>query len=123
MIQGGDCLLFVFFIVVTYLLLMVFVVKNKWKRPFTTGSLVPLLFSIIANISLSQNYTESLIKGANDGMAISNKLAYWIITDDGWGRNWTTGLFKSFYEISTMISILLLVFFCISLIMESKIRK
>ncbi len=49
--------------------------------------LLILLLSIVANISLAQNYTQSLIPGANDGIGISNVLAKVIITDDGWGES------------------------------------
>lgn len=85
-----------------------------WRKSdplkLTKPLLVTLLISLISNVSLAQNYTHSLIPGANDGIGISNFLAYWIITDE---TTWSVQLFKFFYTASTIIStalVILLVF-------------
>jgi hypothetical protein len=41
--------------------------------------LVLLLFFVLSNVSLAQNYIMSVISEAEDGMDIANPLATWII--------------------------------------------
>jgi hypothetical protein len=83
-------------------------------------ALVLLLTSIIFNIALAQNYNFSLIPyPERDGYSISNSLAYYVFGEDHFGH-WTSDLFKSGYEISTFITILLLLLFIISLVLDRK---
>ena len=58
------------------------VIQKKLK--LSTALLPFVLFSILANVALSQNYTHSLIPEANDGIGISNFLAYFLIGEVRW---------------------------------------
>ena len=102
-----DYIIFVYFIV-----MLVFAIQKKVK--FSTALLPVLLFSIVANVALAQNYTQSLIPEANDGMGISNPLAYFLISDD----RWSPELFRSAYNISTTITILFLIIYSLALVLE-----
>lgn len=76
-----------------------------------------LLFaSVLSTVCLAQNYTESLIPAANDGIAISNSLAYWIIGEDRWSRE----LFKSYFDGSVYVSLLLLLLYLGCVIQEKR---
>lgn len=88
-------------------------------NPYTKGVGLAIAFSLLAAISLAQNYTQSLIPEANDGMGISNQLAYWIIGEDGWSQE----MFKKSFERSTYISLLLMAAYPIVLLIESKTRR
>ena len=78
---------------------------------FSKTILVLALLSITANISLAQNYSHSLVPGVNDGIGISNRIAYWIITDDNWGNRWSVELFKTFYDRSSILLLIVLQFY------------
>lgn len=86
------------------------------KGPFSKGIATAAAISILAAISLGQNYTQSLIPEANDGMGISNHLAYWIIGEDGWSKE----LFRASFEQSLYITLLLIIAYPIVLIAETK---
>jgi len=90
---------------------------------FSKSMLILSLFSIAANISLAQNYNQSLIPGANDGIGISNQIAYWIITDKNWGQNWSVELFKNFYDISSIVLILAIIIFVASVGIETRLKR
>lgn len=85
--------------------------------------LVLSLLSITANISLAQNYTHSLVPGVHDGIGIANKIAYWIITDDDWGNRWSVELFKTFYDRSSSLLILVIILFVLSIVVETRFDK
>ncbi|WP_342430326.1 hypothetical protein [Neobacillus sp. FSL H8-0543] len=89
------------------------------KNPFSKGISIAIALSILATISLAQNYTQSLIPEANDGIGISNKMAYWIIGEDGWSQE----MFKNMFEQSVYISLLLIAAYPIVLIIESKFDR
>ena len=105
-----------------FLFLFVFIVLildiNKMIK-FSSSILILLLFSVIANVALAQNYTQSLIPEANDGMGISNKLAYMIIGEVRWSHE----LFQSMYNDSTIISIVLLIVYLLILVLEKFLRE
>lgn len=102
-----DFIIFVYFIA-----MMIAAIQKKVK--FSTAMLPVLLFSIVANVALAQNYTQSLIPGANDGMGISNRLAYFLIGEDRWSHE----LFRSAYNLSTTITMLLLIAYSLILVIE-----
>lgn len=54
------------------------------KNSLTITLIVGLVISTISTISLWMNYKTSF--GEQDGIAISNKISYWIITD---GTRWS----------------------------------
>lgn len=77
-----------------------------------------VLFSIISTISLYDNYvSSSLVK--QDGITISNKLAYLYIGEDGWSQE----AFRSAYDRAFMISIVLLIVYIAVLVLEIIITK
>lgn len=105
-----------------FLFLFVFIVLilaiNKTIK-FSSSILILLLFSIITNVALAQNYTQSLIPEANDGLSISNQLSYMIIGEDRWSHE----LFESTYNSSTIISIVLLIVYLLTLVLEKFLRE
>jgi hypothetical protein len=80
------------------------------------GLIIAVLLSLIANIGLAQNYTQSLIPEATDGIGISNFVADVIIVSD----SWSTALFKSYFENSLIITLVLIGMLIISLIFQKK---
>lgn len=83
-----------------------FAMKRKLKERFSlSDSLLPLvIFGVILSLSLGINYVASAIPSINDGIAIHNFLAYWIIGED----NWSVNLFKIYFDYSLGVSIILL---------------
>ncbi|KIL35190.1 hypothetical protein SD71_15435 [Cohnella kolymensis] len=76
-------------------------------------------FSIVSALCLAQNYTQSLIPEANDGIEISNRIAYWIIGDDGW----STDRFKKSFDQSIYFTLFLIVVCPFIVLIESKVTK
>ena len=64
-------------------------------------------------MALAQNYTQSLIHEANDGLGVSNKLAFFLHGENQWSQE----LFQSSYH-STNASIALLITYTVVLIAE-----
>ncbi|NBI28423.1 hypothetical protein [Chengkuizengella marina] len=92
---------------------------NK-PRKYASSMLPLLIFSIIVNVALWDNYSKSLIPGYYDGMGMSNKLAYGFIGDD----SWSTELYNSAFEQSIYISVIFIVVYLILLIMDrSRIKR
>ena len=99
-------LLFIFVLLaVTFLLLKSFSVK----QPFTITLIFSFVLSLISTISLWSNYKE--IFGEQDGIAISNQISYWIITD---GIYWSHSLFFDYFIYSLLVSILIILIIIIS---------
>ena len=91
----------------------------KILNPFSKVVGIAISLSIMATISLGQNYTQSLIPEANDGLGISNKLAYWIIGEDGWSPQ----VFRNVFNFSLYVSLILILAYPIVLVFESKLAK
>jgi len=106
-----------YIILVYFIVMLVFAIQKKVK--FSTALLPVLLFSIVANVALAQNYTQSLIPEANDGMGISNRLAYFLIGDDRWSHE----LFRSAYNLSTTITIVFLIVYSLVLVLERVYKR
>lgn len=106
---------FLLFITVLFIFFMFILYRNTTYKKYSKGFLVLLLFSIIVNTALSQNYTENLIPNI-EGYSVSNFLSYWIIGED----RWSTGLFRKAYNFSTIITIALLIIYSTLLIVERK---
>lgn len=86
---------------------------------FSKGIGIAIALSVLGTISLSQNYTQSLIPEVNDGIGISNQIAYWII---GEGR-WSLEMFQTMFELSLYITLFLIMVYPIVLVTESKLVK
>lgn len=82
-----------------------FLMKRKYGKEFLLSkSLIPLIFiCLISAVCLGVNYVASSVQDLNDGIGIHNFLAYWIIGED----NWSTRLFKNYFNISVYISLFL----------------
>jgi integral membrane sensor domain MASE1 len=83
------------------------------------GLIIAVLLSLVANICLAQNYTQSLISEVNDGIGISNFVADIIIVSE----SWSTALFKSYFENSVIITLILILLLIISVFLKKKDRK
>jgi hypothetical protein len=104
-------------IVACFIVFMFFLYRNTDSPVnYSKGFLVLVLFSLIINISLAQNYTYSLIPNISDGIGISNFLAYLVINDEG--IQWSQELFKQIYDYSTLISLGLIIIYSILLLIE-----
>lgn len=89
------------------------------KNALSKVMLILILLSILTNISLAQNYTQSLIPEANDGIGISNILASWTLPDD----RWSIAMFKSYYDKSIIVTLVLLITYALVIIKEVKNSK
>jgi hypothetical protein len=89
------------------------------KNPLSKGIGIAIAVSILSVVSLAQNYTVSLIPEANDGIGISNKMAYWIIGEGSWSQE----MFKNMFELSLYISLFLIVVYPIVVVIEIKFGR
>lgn len=85
------------------------------RYSLSLGIALGFLLSIISMICLSQNYTISLIGDSNDGIGISNFIAYAHIGEDGW----TVERFKAYFDASIYTSLSILLMLLISLVFET----
>lgn len=76
---------------------------------YSKGVFISVILTLIAAIGLSQNYLYSLIPSIEDGIAVSNFIAYWIIGDNGW----SVRLFQQYSEGSLLLAIGLLVVYIV----------
>ncbi|SEG43462.1 hypothetical protein [Paenibacillus sp. UNC499MF] len=93
--------------------------KAKVNAVYSNTVLMLLFCALVAAIGLSQNYTQSLIPEATDGIGIANDVAYWIIGEG----NWSTARFKSFFEMSLYVSLFLVVLYPLLLLIEKRTAK
>jgi hypothetical protein len=91
--------------------------KNDSKSKST---LILLLISLIFNTALAQNYNYNLISyPERDGYSVSNSLAYYVFGEDHFGH-WNSDLFKTGYEISIYVTIILILIYFGCLIFERR---
>jgi hypothetical protein len=107
--------LFHLFILVVVLLVYILLRKAGVSYPLSRILLLSLIFSVLATACLGQNYTQSLIPGIEDGIGVSNKLAYFIMGDDGWSHE----KFKSYFDGFLTTSFILMALYIIGLLWES----
>jgi hypothetical protein len=69
--------------------------KTGVLYPYSKGIGLAIGLSLLAVVCLAQNYTQSLIPEANDGIAISNQIAYFIIGKDGWSQDLYENVYTS----------------------------
>ena len=97
-----------FFLIACLLIWVLFaiVMQRRLQEKFRLfKALIPLiLLSLLISISLGINYVASAIPSINDGIGIHNFLASWIIGED----QWSIGLFKSYFDYSIIINIILI---------------
>ncbi|MDR7314695.1 hypothetical protein [Brevibacillus nitrificans] len=109
-----------FLLTVGIAFLLVFVLFKKFgvTRPFSRLALLSLIFCVLATACLGVNYVQSLLPGLQDGIAVSNALASFIIGEDQWSHE----KFLQYFEGFMATSVLLMVFYIIALIGESRTR-
>lgn len=109
----------IFFLLLLYgITAGIFISKRKMKM---SQAVIPMLaFAILSSIALGQNYTVSLIPEVNDGIAISNFLAAFLLPEEGW----TIEMFLTKYELYMGISILLiLLYFSLVVVEKNKLKS
>lgn len=74
------------------------------------------MFMVLATVCLGQNYSQSLIPGSSDGIAVSNYLAYAIIGEDGWSIE----RFKSYFDVVVTATLVCMVLYIVVLLWESR---
>jgi hypothetical protein len=93
------------------------ILHKKLKLHFSFSIVLLGLFglSTVSAVCLSQNYTQSLVPGINDGIGISNPIAYLIIGE----RQWSSILFKEYFDMSVYLTLIFLILLIASIIIES----
>lgn len=86
----------------------------KKKLKISQAVLSITLFTIVASVALGQNYTQSLIQEANDGIGISNFLATVLLPES----HWTREIFLSRFELFLGISIAFIVIYIVTVVIE-----
>lgn len=102
-------------IVVVGLAILLFKKQNS-QHPFFLGCWIGIALAVVATVSLGQNYTQSLIPEANDGIGISNTVAYWIIGEE----HWSVDQFKRAFERSMYFTLILIILSPLVYFLESK---
>ncbi|MFC4775251.1 hypothetical protein ACFO9Q_00450 [Paenibacillus sp. GCM10023252] len=105
--------------VVFVLLSMAVFLKAGVKEPFSRCLLMSISVALLAVICLTHNYLSSLSPDLQDGIGISNKVAYWIIGEDGW----SVARFRSSLEQSSYGTIILIVAYPMVVVLESRRMK
>ncbi|SFS72616.1 hypothetical protein SAMN04488601_102248 [Paenibacillus sp. 453mf] len=78
------------------------------------------LLSLLANISLSQNYSQNLRPDLQDGgYTIGSSIARLILPDD----RWSLEMFHTYFNVSLMLTFILIIFIVVCLLVERKIRQ
>jgi len=88
-------------------------------HPYSKGVVLAIFLSIAALVCLAQNYTQSLISEASDGVGISNWVAYWVIGEDGW----SIGKFRNAFEQSIYCTLVAIVLYPPVLAAEIRLAK
>ncbi|WP_374723474.1 hypothetical protein [Calidifontibacillus erzurumensis] len=112
-------MLFIFFSLIVIIISVIFFRKYGISNSISKGVAIAIALSFLAVICLAQNYIESLIPEINDGIGISNKVAYWIIGEDGWSIE----LFRKFFENSVYLTLFLIIAYPIVFLFESKLKR
>jgi len=92
--------------------------KFAVRHPYSKGLLLAILVAIAAVICLAHNDTQSRIHETNDGIGISNPIAYWIIGDNGWSQE----KFRHAFERSIYFTLLAIIAYPAVLAAESKVK-
>ncbi|MEI7028094.1 hypothetical protein [Paenibacillus sp. y28] len=94
--------------------------KNGIRFAYSIGFILAFSVTAAASVCLGQNYAQSLIPSVQDGIGISNPIAYWIIGES----LWTQEQFRLFFERSMLLLLCLLTAIPFVIYMEARqIRK
>jgi hypothetical protein len=103
-----------------FIIISIFTIRRVGiSNPYSKGFALAIVLSIVAVVCLAQNYTQSLIPELNDGVGISNQVAYSIIGENGWSQD----KFRDIFQKSIYILLVLIVAYPVALIVESKLKK
>ncbi|HLU22928.1 MAG TPA: hypothetical protein VKZ77_10720 [Bacillaceae bacterium] len=99
----------------SFIVLVFICLLKRIKIDFSVsiGLLLFILISIVSTVCLHQNYTASLVPNS-EGIAISNSFAYFIISE----KYWTITLFKRYADVSTYVTIALIIMLVPTAILE-----
>jgi hypothetical protein len=89
--------------------------RSGVKHPYSKGIALAIALSAVATVCLAQNYTQSLIPGAEDGIGISNRVAYWLIGED----LWSTDRFRAYFMNAVSVTLVLIAAYPLVLSMEA----
>ena len=92
------------------------ILVSKQKLKISQAFIPMIAFAILSSVALGQNYTVSLIPEANDGIAISNFLAKFLLPGD----SWSVEMFLSRFELYLGISIALILLYFIFVVIERR---
>lgn len=109
-----------FFFLLTVLIVVPLILflfhKAGVAYPFSRLLLLALIFCVLATSCLGINYTQSRIPGLQDGIAVSNSLAYFIMGDDRWSHK----KFYDYFDAFLVASFVLMVLYILALLWESR---
>lgn len=104
----------------SFIVISIFTIRRAGvSNPYSKGFAIAIFLSIVAVVCLAQNYTQSLIPEVNDGIAISNQVAYSIIGGDGWSQD----KFRDVFVKSIYFTLILIVAYPVTLIVDSKLKR
>ena len=88
-------------------------------HPFSKGIATAFALSLVALVCLGQNVAQGMIPDANDGIGISNPVAYWIIGEG----DWSIELFQARFEQSIFVSLSLIILYPVTVLAETRIAR
>lgn len=92
----------IFIILILYgMIAGIFISKKKIKM---SQAILPIIS--FSSVALGQNYTESLIPEANDGIGITNFLAKFLLPDNYWTKEMFLSKFELYLGISIALTLL-----------------
>ncbi|MEK3914152.1 hypothetical protein [Paenibacillus sp. FSL H7-0331] len=108
------------FVCIIFIIISIFTFRKVGiSNPYSKGLFLAIVLSFVAVVCLAQNYTQNLIPEVNDGIGVSNKVAYWIFGEDGWSQE----KFRDVFEKSIYFILFLIVLYPVFLVFESKLKK
>jgi len=110
--------LFLFLIILLFICALLYMLfrKANVSYPLSRTLSLLLMFMVLAAACLGQNYSQSLIPGSSDGIAVSNYLAYVIMGED----DWSIERFKSYFDAAVSASLISMVLYIAALLWESR---
>ncbi len=98
---------------------MIIFYKAGVPRPFSKGIAMAAALSLVALVCLAQNVTQGMIPEANDGIGISNPVAYWIIGEG----EWSIERFRARFEQSIFVSLSLIILYPLAVLAETRFAR
>ncbi|MGO4371146.1 hypothetical protein [Paenibacillus sp. 2TAB19] len=89
------------------------------NSPWSKTLFLAVLLSLIANVALVSTIAANSNPAANEGFSVPNRIAYWIIGEDGWSM----GLFQRLFDQSMWCTLWLALILAVVSISEAFGRK